>query len=483
MAVWKRAILYLSRKRGRTILMALLMFAMFCSVLTGISLKNNAEKEINNLRRNLGTGFILEADIENEVYYKTADTSYSSLIYAGPKVTPEMIEKILAVDGVTDYSIDSLVQLVYMDLDLKEGMWAISTTNKYATLEMLEVKRHSTWLRPCATGDLHTNFRTGAIEISQGRNIQEGDKFKAVISEWLAEKNGLSVGDFFTVEIKEGNHSFSDNPQKTWGEPVELEIVGVFHMNFTQASSDYITECGLMENIIYTDLNTNTVLDENLTVMFPKEEDYTKVTFFVEDPTKIEEVMQQVGAMEEVNVDGLLLSADDTAYKASAKPYEQIGTFAMILLASGMIGFGIILYLVMRLWVRGRMHEAGILLSLGVGRRKIVGQMLVESLTVAAAASILSLLLSGTIVDKCMTFAEQVTTPKAGEEAYKAEVNYWSQPVVNQVSAEKVELEYDASGYELLLTVVLLCGVSSVSVLFASIKITDIEPKKLLRSM
>ena len=54
---------------------------------------------------------------------------------------------------------------------------------------------------------------------------------------------------------------------------------------------------------------------------------------------------------------------------------------------------------------------------------------------------------------------------------------------MNQVSADKVELEYKTSGYKLLLTVVLVCGVSSVSVLLASIKITDIEPKRLLRSM
>lgn len=54
---------------------------------------------------------------------------------------------------------------------------------------------------------------------------------------------------------------------------------------------------------------------------------------------------------------------------------------------------------------------------------------------------------------------------------------------MTQVSAGKVELEHSVSGYEVIRMAVLVCGVSSVSVLFASIKITDIEPKKLLRSM
>ena len=102
---------------------------------------------------------------------------------------------------------------------------------------------------------------------------------------------------------------------------------------------------------------------------------------------------------------------------------------------------------------------------------------------VAAAALMLSLLLSGIMVDKCMNIAEQVTKPKGGEEAYKVELSYTNELIVNQVPAKKVELEHDISGYEMVLTVVLVCGVSSLSVLLAAIKITDIEPKRLLRSM
>ena len=483
MHLLKRAILYLMRRKSRTMLLTILIFMMSCFIMVGISLKVGADREISNLKKNLGTGFVLESDVDNQVYYKRADTSYSSLIYAGPKITPEMIKRILDMDGVTDYSIDSLEQMAYTDLNLKPGKWTESTPNENFSFAELEVMRHTTWVRPCEKGDLEKNFRTGAVEISQGRNIQSGDRCKAVISEWLAKENGLSIGDTFIIETKEGNYRPSDEPDKTWGAPIELEVVGLFHTNFVQAISEYTSEMGIMENNIYTDLYTYDVIKENLTVMFPKNKDYTKVTFFVQDPEETEKIMGQVGALEEVNVDGLLLSADDTAYRASAKPYGQIRTFAMILFVAGAVGMGIILYLVIRLWVQGRMHEAGILISLGMGRRNVIGQMLAESLMVAVAALILATALSGTIVDKCMDFAERATEPKANAEIYEAEVDYWQNPVVTQVSAEKAELEHGISGYEVILMVVLVCGISSVSVLFASIKITDIEPKKLLRSM
>lgn len=63
MLVWKRAVLYLARKRGRTILLTALLFMMSCFIVIGISLRVGAGNEISNLRKNLGTGFVLEADI------------------------------------------------------------------------------------------------------------------------------------------------------------------------------------------------------------------------------------------------------------------------------------------------------------------------------------------------------------------------------------------------------------------------------------
>ena len=71
MCFWKRAALYLMRKKGRAILMSILMFTMSCFIIVGISLKNSADREISNLRKNLGTGFVLEADIDNELKLPT----------------------------------------------------------------------------------------------------------------------------------------------------------------------------------------------------------------------------------------------------------------------------------------------------------------------------------------------------------------------------------------------------------------------------
>lgn len=465
--------------------MIILLTVMSCFVLIGSSLANSTDREIENLRQSLGSGFILKGDINNMSYYKPSEGNEHAKIYDGPMVTDEMIQRILDIDGVENYDIETLRASVWSELKLRPGLWADSIGDGYLSAEGEEVMIKTTILWCCRDGEEQKNFRTGALTISEGRNILTEDHFKAVISEQLAQRNGLSVGDTITVLVKEGNYKISETPMKTWGEPIDLEIVGVFHMNFEQATSEYTPESSFMENIIYSDLETYHVIVQALKSGLPEGEvwdgEYTKVSFLIEDPIKLDEIMEQVKAME--GTEGLLIQTDDTAYRASAKPYKQIGVFSRILLAVGIGGMGILLYLLMRLWGQGRRHEAGILLSVGIGKRKIVGQMLVESLTASVIAVLLSILASGVLVDACAGFAEQITAPKEDTQPYEMKESSVGEVEVIKTSADRAKLEHSVSMQTILLTIVLVCGVSSMSVLFVSIKITDVEPKKLLQSM
>lgn len=483
MTLCKRSILYLGRKRLRTCLVGLLVFSLAVFVLIGFFMKNATEAELDHLRQSMGSGFTLRADTDNKMYYKDSGTSYGSLVYAGPKIKERLIKQVLKVGGVTTYNIDDLGHFVWANLTLRPSMWALSEPSEAASEDQLEIFRQETKALACEDGKNMINFRNGALTISEGRNIQKGDCFKAVISEWLANENKLSVGDTFTVMTKEGYFQPSDTPNKTWGKPVELEVIGVFHMNFTQEASEYTAESQLAENILYVDMETNAALNQNLPdrYRYSEEDGYLKVTFFVKDPQMLDDIMQQVEAMEEA--DGLLLSADDTAYKATAKPYKQLHTFSLLLLMTGIGGFGIILYLLMRIWIQGRTREAGILLAIGIGKRKIIGQMLMELFMVDVTILLFTILLSGGLVDTCTKVAEKVTSPKEGVEAYQPEVLYSGELVVTKTSSEKVELGHQVDIETIVFMSVFVCGISTVSVLLASTKITDIEPKKLLRTM
>ena len=493
MSLWKRAVLYLTRKRGRVALLTALMFLMSCLAVIGLSFKKSAEREADHLRQTLATGFVLQANVKNEMYQEVQEQKGggSTTTYAGPLVTDDMIEKILAIDGVEDY-IAELMDIIWTDLKLREGSWAESEANDKPGVigwtiseEELKVCRNQTYMWPCRKGELHKSFRTGALMISEGRNIQEGDSFKAVISEELAERNGLSVGDTFTVEIKKGSFTIgSDDPMKTWGEPMELEIVGLFHTNFQPRYSDRTPEGGYVENSIYIDMDTHArwleVLEREL------QEDgsgYSKVEFFVEDPERVDAIMQQIENADNINLENLRLTVDTTAYQAAVKPYNQIRVFAMLLLGVGIGGIGIVLYLLLKLWVQNRKHEIGVLLSVGIGKGRILCQMIMECLTVSVLALLLTFMLSGTLMDRCADFAERVTAPGEQAEAYRVELISGIIPDITKTSSDEVVLDREIPADRMFLVAVFVCGISGISVLLSFRSVSSLEPKKLLRSM
>ena len=487
MSIWKRAVLYLTRKKGRTILLFLYMAVMAIFILTAFSLKSAAEKELARLLETFGTGFVIKIDTENPANVTVVEENGTiDSMYIGTKITDEMIEKIMELPGITNYTLPREYNFVWTDLKLRPGGWAEAVPNEVITEEKLELLKQGILEYSCTDGKLSKNFRTGALEISKGRNLKKGDRFKTVISEELARCNDLSVGDTITIEVKEGTYLPTKDYHKTWGNPIQLEIIGLFHMNFTQKYSEMTNEYGYMENNIYVDKETHDLIDKIIKDNWVGEwyeVGYPEVIFFVDDPEKTDAIIQEMKEREDIPTDSLTVYPDQTAYEASAKPYSLIRTFSTIMSAIGIAGVGIILYLLMKLTVRGRMRETGILLSLGIKKRKIVGQMLIECLAVSAAALVLAILLSAPLVSVCSRAAERLATPDAKEETYRVTLRDAMYPEVEKASSDEVVLSGEVTPETVILLIVLVSGISAASVLLASIQILGIEPKKLLQSL
>jgi len=137
----------------------------------------------------------------------------------------------------------------------------------------------------------------------------------------------------------------------------------------------------------------------------------------------------------------------------------------------------------MKLTVRGRTRETGILLSIGMKKRTIVGQMLIESLAVSAAALVLAILLSGPLVSVCSQAAEQLAAPDAKEETYRVTLRNGMYPEMDKISSDEVALSGEVTPETVVILIVLVSGISATSIFLASISILETEPKKLLQSM
>lgn len=98
MNLFKRAFLFITRKRSKSILLILFIMANF--VLAGLAVRNAAIQAETTARERLGGKFSLEADIDKLVAGSPESKSFDSDL-----VTKEATEKIAAADGVKDYNL------------------------------------------------------------------------------------------------------------------------------------------------------------------------------------------------------------------------------------------------------------------------------------------------------------------------------------------------------------------------------------------
>lgn len=487
MSIWKRAALYLIRKKRRTMLLFLYMALMAVFILISFSLKSAAKKELDRLLQTFGTGFVLKINTENPANIETIEINgHMDSTYIGTKITDETIGKILGLEGVTNYTLPREFNLVWTELKLRPGGWAKADPTEFMTEEFIKLAQQEIQAYSCTDGELSENFRTGALHISEGRNLKSEDFCRTVISEELAERNGLSVGDTITIEVKEGTYQPTKEEHKTWGQPIQLEIVGLFHMNFTQQYTEWTSEYGYMENNIYVDKETHKIIEDIIAENWEgdlMDIGYSEVIFFVDDPKKTDSIIQEMKERKDIQIGDAMVYPDQTAYEASAKPYNLIHKFSLMLSIIGIAGVGIILFLLMKMTVRGRMHEIGILLSIGVKKREIVGQLIIECMAVSTAAMLLAILLSGPAASVCSQMAERLTTPNAKEEIYRVSLRDGMFPEIAKVSSDEVALTDEVTIKTVFLLVVLISGISMAGIFLASVQILEIEPKNLLQSM
>ena len=218
--------------------------------------------------------------------------------------------------------------------------------------------------------DMEQHFRTGELELIEGRHITPEDSWSAVISRALAEQNGLSVGDRF--EAGYSPETRAEDPSRP-EEPFSFTIVGIFDITGQQTQLNQ-AEPSMLQNAVFIDAAAGHAIDSG----DPTHSRYRYgVIFMVDDPRNLEQTV--AAAQSNLDMQHFRCVVDDTEYRQSVQPLERMET-TMKLLTVVLVGIGtIILALVLLLWIRQRTKEIGIYLSIGLSKRNILLQLLTES--------------------------------------------------------------------------------------------------------
>ena len=219
--------------------------------------------------------------------------------------------------------------------------------------------------------DQHLDFRSGSFQLVQGKHLSEKARGQILIHQELAKKNNLKVGDSLTLS----SFQMGETPAKEQ----TFKIVGIFsgkkQEKFTGMTSD------LSENQVYLPYEDATKL------LGLGQQEVTQVTFGVKDPEKIDALLKQVKSLD-LDWQSLRVVEDRKAFdqmKESSQTLEGLVRIMMIVLL--VTGAGA-LSLLLSLWTRERIHEIGVLLSIGKSKGRIFGQFLLEVVLVSLLALI-----------------------------------------------------------------------------------------------
>ena len=343
----QQAIAYISRKRTRNLVLFLILLLILSCLYFCFSLMQVGGMLEDHIKQSAGTSFALTSKQGATPFALKEAEKVKELSEVGDMVPQyESPVRILGKEAVTG---QQSVERDDLGQEAKQALGAVFTQKT----------------------DQHLDFRSSSFQLVQGKHLSEKARGQILIHQELAKKNNLKVGDSLTLS----SFQMGETPAKEQ----TFKIVGIFsgkkQEKFTGMTSD------LSENQVYLPYEDATKL------LGLSQQEVTQVTFGVKDPEKIDALLKQVKSLD-LDWQSLRVVEDRKAFdqmKESSQTLEGLVRIMMIVLL--VTGAGA-LSLLLSLWTRERIHEIGVLLSIGKSKGRIFGQFLLEVVLVSLLALI-----------------------------------------------------------------------------------------------
>lgn len=264
----------------------------------------------------------------------------------------------------------------------------------------------------------HTLFRSSAFTLMDGRFPMPQERHVLMVHKDFARHNNLSCG--MTLRMKSSAHS----------QPYSFTIVGIFEgkrqERFTGAPSD------LSENTMFTSFedaqhvraeNTSSVGSDNTPIsgssaasisgsnvaqgedsasLHQTSPEHTstvaaggaRMTSLDIAPAPYQTLEQLKAQLMDLPLDFSRFTLRDSgaAFESIHSSVDAVSLLVRIVLAAVLLGSFVVLLLVLVLWLRERIAEIGILLSIGNSKRTICAQVLLEMILLSLPSALIAFL-------------------------------------------------------------------------------------------
>ena len=335
MSIFNRAYLYIIRKKVRSSILFFIVTLISFFLLSGSVLNTTVNNISKNLYKDVNFGFTIE-----------------SIDKSNKEIEKDTLKKINEVAGVNEKNYLYAKSVNVVDKKVVQENQNITIT------EEMKNKSNLVMMNGITSTKNNIDFKSEVLKLEKGRHIEENDQNKILVHEKFATINNLNLGDKIKLEQN--------------GKTVEFEVVGIFSgektNNFEGLSSDFI------ENTVYTDYNSSQEL-----LNYSTSNRVTSVEYGVNNPTNLDDIIRNV---ENLGINNISVSKSNKNYELITSSVESVTKLTNLIRIGSVIVGVVILSLVLMFWIRERLYEIGILLSLGISKINLILQFVVETLMV-----------------------------------------------------------------------------------------------------
>ena len=353
MNLCKRALLYCVRKKGKTITLLAFLLVMATLMLTCLSIQSATETANANIKKALLGYFTVNA--------KTLEDG----------IPEDAVSQILDIEGLSGRNtLRSYTYATYLDAD--GNLLEINTEGAAQVPEGFE---NAGKIVANSNSQNDSYFTDGGFELIEGEPITTQGGNQVLIHEKFAQRGGLSVGDTMLLgNVEDVNQT------------IPVTVAGIFTNTEEQDSIGMAPSYDLYDNIVFTDLSTASFLLYGT-------EGTTHVQygdFYVNDPDELDRIMEETKSIEGVDWEQCTLTRYDNDYQNAKESLAGIQNTVWIAIAVVSAICFLVLALFLTLRLRGRIHETGVYLAMGISKGAVLLQYLLEVFLAAAVALLLA---------------------------------------------------------------------------------------------
>ena len=340
MTIIKRAWTAVTRRRRRNLTIALIMTLIFTLLIGTLTVQQTMAQLKQSVERNIRAGF-----------------SIASKQPSG-EVPMEMARQVQRAHGVKahNFQTETTAEL--------PGKQLIDTAGGGVQLDAGIAGEAK--VTGATESNLLGEFTGRFYQLEQGKHLTANDQNAALVHKTFAEKNNIKPGDKLDI-TKDGRR-------------VTVTIAGIFS---GKGEKSAVLQSDMAENHLITNLAAAQQLAGS--------QQLTRATYFAEHPHQLKSLTDHAKSLPSVDWQKFSLTDNGAVFAGVLQNIAGIQNILTIATIGAAAAGLAVLSLVLVFWVRGRLHEIGILLSIGTPRRQIIGQLLAELAIIAAVSSVFAL--------------------------------------------------------------------------------------------